>query len=384
MTGEFCTLPDLCDGFGECSGIPATSLHDIDKITLKYNNSCALMNAGSVKCWGDNSEGQLGDGTTAFSNVPQDVPGLSAGVASVAVGYEFTCALMDSGGVKCSGRNDNGQLGDNTTTDRWTHVDATVAPDGIAQLCCGGKHTCVLLDSGGIQCWGDNEYGQLGNGTTTDSLTPVGVTGLSSGVTDISCGYGHTCALRSTGEVRCWGMNDRGELGDGSTINRSSPVTPSGLSSGVVYMAAGGEHACAVLDSGPLKCWGWNTHGQVGDGTTDSPKTTPVDVSGLSSGVSEVAGSDYNTCARLGSTRRVMCWGKNTNGALGEQHNGGQLNARGSPRGRGGGALAMSVGNQHGCADLGVGLKCWGLNWYGDIGDGTTTNALTPVYVRCE
>ena len=147
----------------------------------------------------------------------------------------------------------------------------------------GMYHSCALLSSGAVKCWGNNSSGQLGDGTMpTPRTTPVDVSGLSSGVTAITAGYLHTCALLSTGAVKCWGQNGYGQIGDGTTTTpRTTPVDVSGLSSGVIAISAGYYHSCALLSSGAVKCWGYNPYGQIGDGTTTTPRTTPVDVLGI-------------------------------------------------------------------------------------------------------
>ena len=245
-----------------------------------------------------------------------DVSGLTSGVAAIAAGSTHGCALTSGGGVQCWGLNSSGQLGDGTTTARSTPVDVSGLASGVTTIAAGGGHTCALTDGGEAKCWGDNGGGQLGDGTTTQRLTPVDVSGLTSGVTAIAAGGGHTCALTSSGGAQCWGFNGYGQLGDASTTSTSTPLDVMGLSVGVAAIAAGGYHSCALTSGGGVQCWGLNSSGQLGDGTTTT-RSTPVDVSGLTSGVMAIAVGLYHTCA-LTTGGGVKCWGLNSSGQLGD------------------------------------------------------------------
>ena len=198
------------------------------------------------------------------------------GNRQIAPGAEHTCALTSSGGVKCWGRNNYGQLGDGTTTNRLTPVDVSGLADDVQSIEAGVAHTCALTSSGGVMCWGRNDYGQLGDGTTTNRLTPVEVNGLAVDVQSIEAGAEYTCALTASGVTMCWGRNDYGQLGDGTTTDRLTPVEVSDLAVAVQAIAAGPEHSCA-LTSGDIICWGGNGRGQLGDGTT-TDRLTPVEV----------------------------------------------------------------------------------------------------------
>jgi alpha-tubulin suppressor-like RCC1 family protein len=350
----------------------------VTALTAGAHHTCALA-AGVVKCWGRNNQGQLGNGTTTNQSTPVEVDGLGSDVTSLAAGDHHTCALTAGGSVKCWGRNYNGQLGDETTTQRETPVSVVGLGSGVTALAGGGSHTCALTAGGGAKCWGYNEDGQLGDGTTAQRLTPVGVSGLGSGVTALAAGDRHTCALTAGGGVRCWGRNNYSQLGDGREIDLLTPVDVGGLGSGVMAPAAGSIHTCVLTAGGGVKCWGRNDYGQLGDGTTMS-RSTPVDVIGLASGVTALSAGYSHTCA-LTAGGGVKCWGYNANGQLGD----GTTVQRETPVdvvGLGSGVTALAAGWSHTCAlTEHAGVKCWGSNWAGQLGDGTTTNRSTPVGV---
>jgi RHS repeat-associated protein/uncharacterized repeat protein (TIGR01451 family) len=348
-------------------------------ITAGYFHACVVTTLGALLCWGRNANGQLGVGDTTQRAVPVTVSGMSSGVAGVAAGNFHTCAVTTSGGVKCWGYNTSGQLGDGTTTQRTTPVDVSGLTSGVTAITAGQYHSCALLTSGGVKCWGDNTDGQLGDGTTTNRSTPVSVSGLSSGVIAISAGGFHTCALLSTGAVKCWGYNNRGQLGDGTTTQRNTPVSVSGLSSGVTSISAGRYHTCAVVGGG-AKCWGRNDTGQVGDGTV-TDRSTPVSVSGLTSGVSAIEGASAHTCA-LTTSGGAKCWGFNTDGELG---NGGttQQNTPVDVSGLTSGVSSISSGGLlFTCAITTGGLvDCWGKNDYYQLGTTSVTFSATALQV---
>jgi alpha-tubulin suppressor-like RCC1 family protein len=314
------------------------------------------------------------------SSVPVDVSGLMSGITAIATGSGHTCALTDGGGVRCWGYNDGGQLGKGTTTDSGVPVPVPVDVSGLGSgvaAIAAGSHTCALTSGGGVKCWGWNRQGQLGNGTTTNSSTPVDVSGLASGVAAIAAGAYHTCALTSGGGVKCWGID--GLLGNGLTTGSTVPVEVSGLAGGVTAIAAGSLHTCALTSGGGVKCWGSNTYGKLGDGTT-TKSTVPVDVSGPMSGVTAIAVGGYHTCAvtRGGG---VKCWGYNGYGQLGD----GTTTGRRIPvdvSGIASGITAIAAGDVHTCALTGGGgVSCWGRNSSGQLGIGGTTDSGVPANV---
>jgi uncharacterized repeat protein (TIGR01451 family) len=349
-------------------------------ITAGGSHTCALTSAGREICWGDNSSGQLGDGTTINRITPTEVSSLLGSVVATVAGAEHTCALTASNGVKCWGGNRHGQLGNDFLAYRVAPVDVAGLVSGVTRLTAGRLHTCAATSLDGAKCWGWNNEGQLGDGTTTSRLTPVGIVGLTGGVAAFAAGSSHTCALATSGAVKCWGANGAGQLGDGTTTSRLIPVSVSGLNTGVIALTAGSGHTCALTSSGGVKCWGRNDYGQLGDGTTMN-RLTPVDVSGLTSGVVEISAGYAHTCAVM-SAGGIKCWGLNWFGQLGD----GTTTSHYIPMdvvGLADSAIAVTALNNHATCALMIGgrVQCWGLNVYGQLGDGTTTDRLTPVNV---
>jgi alpha-tubulin suppressor-like RCC1 family protein len=350
-------------------------------ISTGYSHTCALTHAGEVMCWGDNTNGVLGDGTVIEKHTPVYVVGLADGIKSISASWSHTCALTQSGGVKCWGRNYAGELGDGGAESfSLTPVDVTGLAGGVISISAVGSHTCALTQAGGVKCWGDNDHGELGDGGEEPfSTTPVDVTGLASGVSSISAGLAHSCALTKAGGVKCWGWNYYGQLGDGTTIDKSTPVDLPMLASGVKAISAGVHHTCALMQSGGVKCWGRNAFGQLGDGTTiDNP--TPVDVTGLGDVASDIHAGGWHTCART-QAGGIKCWGDNGTGQVGD----GTTTNRLEPVdivALASGINAISAGEFHTCAMMLAGnVKCWGLNGSGQLGDGSTINELAPVDV---
>ena len=360
-----------CAAWWMPSGTDLSSTARADTPTGEH--SCVVLSDGTVRCWGWNWRGQLGDGTTSDSATPVAAEGITTATA-VATGGRHSCALLSGGSMKCWGDNFSGELGDGTTTNSPSPVAVSGITTAIA-VAAGGAHTCALLAGGSVKCWGWNADGELGNGTTTDSSLPVAVPGIST-ATAISAGYWTTCAVLSGGGVKCWGSNIFGQLGDGTTADSLSPVTVSGIATAFT-VAAGWQHTCALLAGGSMRCWGDNEFGQLGDGTT-TQRLSPAPVSGIATATAITAGA-FHSCARL-SSGQVKCWGSNLHGGLGD----GTTDDRLLPVAVSGIATATAVaaGEWHTCATVpDDGAMCWGSNSTGQLGDGTTTERHTPVAV---
>jgi alpha-tubulin suppressor-like RCC1 family protein len=284
----------------ECWGdgqTPHTVASGVAGVAAGAAHACALTRAGGVECWGDNRFGQLGDGTRTRRAGPVGVSGLSGGVLAVTAGGGHTCALTSSGAVKCWGENEYGQLGDGSNTDRSVPVPVSGLTSGVAAIAAGGQHTCVVTRRGAVRCWGRNLAGQLGDGTTRTRIRPTALSALAHGVAEVAAGRNHTCALMRAGRVLCWGDDGYGQLGDGKRADRRLPAKVTKLSRGVVAIAAGASHTCALMRGGHVLCTGQNAHGQLGDGTKKGHRTSAA-VVGFGAAVCTVPAVLGKTLAR--------------------------------------------------------------------------------------
>ena len=349
--------------------------HTATSIAAGSHHTCAVTDAGGVVCWGNNGYGRLGDGTNTSRSIPTPVVGLSSGVTAVAAGEWHTCALTTAGGVLCWGNNNTGQLGDGTLTPRFVPTPVSGLASGVTALAAGEWFTCATTAAGGVKCWGNNSAGQLGvpnsgvcrpSPCPTYRTTPIDVSGTSSGVSAIAAGIAHTCALTTAGSLMCWGANGFGQLGDGTQTSRYTPMPVSGLESGVAAVVTRGLHTCALTSGGAAVCWGFNSSGQLGDGTTTT-RLVPTPVTGLSSGVTAIASGVEHTCA-LTEAGGVTCWGRTPSGQF--------LTPTAIPGLAN--ITAITAGWYHTCALAdGGGVKCVGS----ELGDGATTGRLTPTWV---
>lgn len=291
---------------------PALVVPGSGSVAPGNDHACVLTAVGGVKCWGQNEEvRQVGDGTIFNRAEPVDVVGLESGVTSLSAGYWHSCAVTATGAVRCWGAGYDGQLGVAGSPYSLAVPGEVVGLTSPAvQVDAGWRHSCAVMVEGRVVCWGTNLEGELGNGTDIDSLA-VDVVGLTSGVVDVAVGSRHSCAVTAAGGVKCWGGNGQGQLGDGSPVlERWTPVDVVGLSSGVVAIEAGENHTCALTVAGGVTCWGQNSGGELGDGTTTS-RWTPVDVVGLATGVSSLSLAMSRSCA-LTTAGEARCWGGRT------------------------------------------------------------------------
>jgi alpha-tubulin suppressor-like RCC1 family protein len=403
----------------------------IVEVAAGYSHTCARRSSGRVLCWGLNDFGQLGDGTTENRLAPTAVVDLNDAV-QIEAGAEHTCARRRDGTVVCWGRGFHGQLGNGTSYGPDTVCSSFLTclifsrPTPVAGLAdavdiaAGYRHTCAVRGDGHVFCWGTNLYGAIGDGTCSipfgpefgpqpacsETLprrsSPTEVMGLTDAV-EVTAGSAHNCARRASGEVLCWGANfpntrtdDRpdgigGAVGDGTTTNRLVPTRALGLT-GAVQLSAGGSKSCARRAGGDVFCWGnIVTNGALGDGATTTARLVPTPVLDLADVVEIRAGVTF-TCARLGSGG-VRCWGFNGDGQIGDDTTSGFTSSTyciGEPCRLAPtdvvdlvDAAGLAAGLSHSCALRRDGsVVCWGQNDYGQLGDGTTTNRPAPRAVR--
>ena len=358
---------------------PPASDEPVD-VSAGVRHSCMVWNSGKVSCWGDNNKGQLGDGEFGrdlYSSVPLEVSGIADAVA-VSAGWEHTCAVHATGEVSCWGDDTNGELGNGEIVEQVPLPVKAVGISDATAVTAGHWHTCALRSTGEVSCWGRNYDGQLGNGEMggddAGSTVPVSVLDIADAVA-VSAGGEHTCAVHATGELSCWGDNFGGELGTGQRGNEfdsAVPVKIAGIED-AIDVSTHELNTCVLREGGSMSCWGDNTYGQLGDGTSTfvSPGepfvSSPVNVLGIDSAVGISTGTDFS-CAALESGQ-VRCWGNNSSMQLGNP--GGEiLSMTPMPVADVDDAVSVSTGSAHACVLRESGeVSCWGSNFHGRLGN---------------
>jgi len=391
----------------ECTLCRNNACVDVADLALGDGHACLRLGDGTVTCWGENTREQAGRSApgSAFSDVlgprsetkdqgPALIKGI-IGARQLAVGGEHACAILGDGSLKCWGYNDYGQLGDGTNQRRLDAVPVKL-PGKITGIAAGGHHTCAILESGAVRCWGRNEDGQLGDGTVTRA-PPVdglgGILGVAStagpetvpglaGTTALRSNGDQSCGLVEEGKVRCWGRPFRFDeyylnaMQNAAREGRSRPVTPRGLRNATA-LALGDAHSCALLADKTVACWGHNGSGQIGNASVKDEARAPVPVTGLAD-VVEIAAGSQHTCARLGDGT-VRCWGSNSSGQLGDGSDD-EKTAPVSPQGLSG-VVQLIASGERTCARLAgasASFVCWGSPHFGLFGKEAHDPALKP------
>ena len=360
----------------------------VTAVSAGSDHTCAITSTGTAYCWGSNSAGQLGTGTTETQTTPVPVSG-GLNLSLIALGVGHSCGLTSAGAAYCWGDNGNGQLGDSSTTSSSSPV-AVSGGLNFKALALGEAHSCGLTSAGAAYCWGDNLYGVLGNDSLAIITTPLPVSG-GFDFSAIAAGRNHSCGLAGAGAAYCWGDDSFGMLGDG-TASWAVISTPVAVVGGLSFstIALGGWHTCGLTSSGAAYCWGINSDGELGDGTMTGPQLCPVQgtiacsatpvavVGGVSFSVIAAGGS--HTCG-LTSTGVAYCWGNNSVGELGN----GSTTPSAFPVLVSGGLKFSSIalGSGHTCGLTTAGaVYCWGGNYYGQLGNGNYPySASVPLLV---
>jgi alpha-tubulin suppressor-like RCC1 family protein len=376
-------LLTACGGGGGAGGggSPAPDLPAA--LSLGKIHSCALMQSGAVRCWGGNGgDGLLGvpAAEVVTTTTPVAVRNLS-GVSALSAGESHTCALA-GGAVRCWGTDTAGELGKGTVASGW---DPGTVPSLVATAAgAGQRHSCALTPGGGVKCWGMNDWAQLGTGAVgAPSLDPVSATTIPDAAA-LALGWAYGCVRHGAGAVTCWGENVNGQLGRGDRLStHPEPALVTSLA-GVTQLAVGANHSCAIVGGGAVKCWGYNFYGETGVPTGTAPQarniTTPTAVSGLAGPATAVAAGGWHSCAIVGGGT-VQCWGSNDYTALGDP-TAATTNAPVTVMAVSG-AVGIAAGEAHTCVLLAGGrVKCWGRNDSQQSGDARPGHPAVPIAVE--
>jgi alpha-tubulin suppressor-like RCC1 family protein len=373
----------VCDGAGhcvactmnaECGGVctAAGACNDPVSVSGGYLGTWAILQDGSVWGWGDNSKGEIGDGTMTQRLVPTQVTALplpALAVVGAAPGGYQTCAILNDNSLWCWGANDTGQLGLGNTT--GTPTPLKVPLPNVVQVSLGDSYTCAVDSSNALWCWGDNDGGELGTGNFTQQTSPAKIV---TGATLVATGYTNTCMVKTDANVYCWGSGVDGQNGDGTTIATDTPPS-TGIVDGVVELTAAQNAFCARNSGGGVSCWGQNDSGEIGVGSAAMQVLAPQFLS--LNGPMQIACGAFH-CGALTSTG-LMMWGDNTYGQLGN----GTLTSQSSPELitslANVTAIQNAFGTRHSCAiTADHHLYCWGDNSNGQLGNGSMTGGPSP------
>jgi len=399
------TLPQVGASFRVRVGLENKERYILGKqSSASFYHSCAIALNGRAYCWGSGNNGKLGNGSTANSRVPVAVntSGVLAGktIKQISAGENHTCVIASDDRAYCWGGNKNGQLGNGSTANSnvpvAVNMSGVLAGKTIKQMSVEFSTSCVVASDNKVYCWGNNSKGQLGNGSTANSNVPVAVnmSGVLAGKTikEVTTGGFHTCALDTSNKMYCWGLNSSGRLGGGLTSTLSNvpvAVNMSGVLAGktIKQMSTGYSSTCAIASDDRAYCWGSGNNGQLGNGSTaDSRVPVAVNMSGVLAGktIKQIlAGGDHG-CV-VASDDKMYCWGLNNNGELG---NNSSVNSSVPVAVNTDGVLAgktirqMSAGLSSTCAvDSEYNMYCWGYNDNGQLGNNSTNNSRVPARV---
>ena len=327
--------------WGDIYGVSKPTLISLDsedatyatQISLGGYHACAIDNLNNLKCWGSNYHGQIGDGTTVDKSTPTLIS-LHAEdaiyVTQIELGGAHSCAIDNLNGLRCWGENFYGQLGDGTYRNKKSATNIISLGDDetsyATHIALGRRHTCAINNFNSLLCWGGNLFGQLGDGTLVDKIVPTTISiddNETNYATQIALGQFHTCAIDNFNNLKCWGQNFFGQIGDGTNLNmRVMPTTISLGDDEATYptkIALGGDHTCAIDNLNNLKCWGKNWYGEVGDGTNDL-KDSPTNIllgDDETADATHIALGRFHTCA-IKDSNMIFCWGQNKHGEIGD------------------------------------------------------------------
>ncbi len=342
--------------------------------------ACSTTAVNGVICWGDNTDGQLGNGNVGgWSLVPVPVTGLDSGVIDLAVGSGNACAALVSGNVRCWGDNSQSTLGQTFASLNRSAVPVTIpGVAGASRVTVGGLGSaCAVVAGGQVMCWGNNLGSALGTGAGGNSVaTPAPVLGIASGATEVDHDGRHGCAVVS-GALRCWGYNDAGVIINPGAVSYNSSQAVAGVTTGVVNVTVGYEQTCVIVTGGVVRCWGEGSIGENGNGA--STDQVPPGVVAIPAGASQLSTGNGHTCALVGDQAR--CWGFNYYGQVGDPAANYSYPSPIVPLGLGSGVNSIDTGNNNTCAIQGAQVKCWGQYGLGVLGNGASSASTTPFTV---